>query len=64
MPRQVTIPYFAAKKFEMWMTLSTESGGTISYIKRFHMPKQVTIPYFAAKNLKFGKRFQLNKVQV
>ena len=46
------------------MTLSTESGGTISYIKRFHMPKQVTIPYFAAKNLKFGKRFQLNKVQV
>ena len=55
MPRQVTIPYFAAKKFEMWKTLSTESGGTISYIKRFHMPKQVTIPYFAAKKFEIWK---------
>ena len=55
MPRQVTIPYFAAKKFEMWKTLSTESGGTISYIKRFHMPKQVTIPYFAAKKFEMWK---------
>ena len=55
MPRQVTIPYFAAKKFEMWKTLSTEGGGTISYIKRFHMPKQVTIPYFAAKKFEIWK---------